>query len=30
MKEHFRESSEHGGDMFHLSDIERILDGEAI
>lgn len=30
MKEHFREASEIGGDMFHLSDIERILDGEAL
>jgi len=30
MKEHFREASETGGDMFHLSDIERILDGEAL
>ena len=30
MKEHFREASEHGGYMFHLSEIERILDGEAI
>ena len=30
MKEHFREASETGGDMFHLSDIEKILDGEAI
>ena len=30
MKEHFREASETGGDMFHLSDIERILDGEVL
>lgn len=30
MKEHFREASETGGDIFHLSDIERILDGEAL
>ena len=30
MKEHFREASEHGGNMFNLSEIERILDGEAI
>lgn len=30
MKEHFREASEIGGDMFHLSDIERILDGEVL
>ena len=30
MKEHFREASEHGGNMFHLSEIERILDGESI
>lgn len=30
MKEYFREASEIGGDMFHLSDIERILDGEAL
>lgn len=30
MKEHFREASETGGNMFHLSDIERILDGEAL
>lgn len=30
MKEHFREASDIGGDMFHLSDIERILDGEVL
>ena len=30
MKEHFREASKIGGNMFNLSEIERILDGEAI
>lgn len=28
LKEVFREASEVGGDLFHLSQIERIIDGE--
>lgn len=28
LKEAFREASETGGDLFHLSQIERIIDGE--
>lgn len=28
LKEAFREASETGGDLFHLSQIERIVDGE--
>lgn len=28
LKETFREASETGGDLFHLSQIERIIDGE--